>query len=487
MSMRLISIPIKVRLTALYFLIMAIGMSALGGLALAGMRHSIHSTMDEQLTDRMAAVQKLIIAASQSSVALAEELHKDLPSNGEEELVQVADENGNLVFRSDWLKTRTLPAADRTSSIQNQKHSFFDAKIDAEPFHGISGTVVSAGHNYSVQIAENMDDFENALLRFGRLLLEVIPALLIAASLAGYWISGRALAPVDSITRAAQEINGKNLSVRLAVPNSGDEIARLADTLNAMLERIDFARKRTAQFTADASHELRTPVALMRTRAELALRHPRTAEENQETIERLYAEILRVSELVERLMLLARADSGASLLRFEAVELGQLLRDVLAQTSVLTEHEQLALVADLASSPVWVLGDAQFLRQLSVILIDNAVKYTPAPGKITVTLSISNGFAEFSVSDTGIGIGAPDLENIFARFFRTDKARSRDTGGAGLGLAIGRWIAETHQGTLSAKSRPGAGSTFTVSLPLQSTASPVRMEREVDDRLRSEP
>jgi heavy metal sensor kinase len=328
---------------------------------------------------------------------------------------------------------------------------------------------VAGGHSYSVQVAQNMDDFEEALSRFRRLLLAIIPALLLAASIAGYWISKRALAPVDSITRAAQEISGSNLSARLAVPNSGDELERLAETLNAMLERIDLALKRIARFTADASHELRTPVALMRTRAELSLRRPRSAAENEETIKQLHQEIVRTSELVEKLMLLARADSGASLLRFQDVELVGLVQDVLGQTSVLVEHKHLMLDANLAGTPIWVLGDAQFLRQLFVILVDNAVKYTPAPGKITVGLCRSNDSASFSISDTGIGIDAGDLKNIFERFYRADEARSRETGGAGLGLAIGRWIVESHRGTLRAESKPGEGSTFCVNLPLKSS------------------
>ena len=345
---------------------------------------------------------------------------------------------------------------------------FFDAEIAGEPYRGISEALAVGSHAYGIQVAQNMDDFNEATSRFRHLLLAIIPASLLVASFAGYWISKRALAPVDQITRAAQQISGTNLSARLAVPNSGDELERLAETLNAMLERIDLALKQIAQFTADASHELRTPIALMRTRAELALRRPRSAAENQETIEQLHAEIVRTSELVERLMLLARADSGASLLRFEPVELVELVQDVLAQTSVLAEHKQLELEAELARTPIRVQGDSQFLRQLFVILIDNAVKYTPAPGKINVTLAASNGSAILTVADTGIGIEPADLENIFERFYRADKARSRETGRHWPGLAIGRWIAESHRGTLSAQSKPGAGSTFSVHLPLDS-------------------
>jgi heavy metal sensor kinase len=468
------SIPIKVRLTAWYFFVMAVAMSALGALALAGMEHSIRSTIDEQLVDRIEVVKKLTLEfpPTQSQAGLAAAIRENLGRDSKEELIQISGEDGHEIFQSTWLQSRTLLLSARAAQVQKKRHPFFDAEIDGEPYRGMSEAVAVGSHTYSIQVAQSVDDFNEATSRFRHLLLAIIPASLLAASLAGYWISRRALAPVDQITTAAQEISGSNLSSRLAVPSSGDELARLAETLNAMLERIDLALKQTARFTADASHELRTPIALMRTRAELALRHPRSASENQETIEQLHAEIVRTSELVERLMLLARADnSGASLLSFEPVELVQLVQGVLAQTSVLVEHKQLELEAKLAYGPIWLQGDSQFLRQLCVILIDNAVKYTPSPGNITVTLVSSNGSASLSVSDTGIGVEAVDLENIFERFYRADKARSRETGGAGLGLAIGRWIAESHRGTLTAESKPGVGSTFFVHLPLQIAAS----------------
>ncbi len=460
-------IPIKVRLTAWYSVVLALGMTALGVLALAGMKHSIRVTVDEQLMERMAAVRKAI-GTAEDAAAVRAALRGNLAPESTEELVQVADENEQWVFQSSWLKTRRLLAEGRAQEVERKRHPDFWVVLEGKPFRGMSATVEAGGHRYSVQLAQNIDDFEEAMARFRRMLLMVIPGLLLAAAGAGYWISRRALAPVDAITRAAQEISGRNLSARLEVPDSGDELARLAETLNAMLARIDLALKRIAQFTADASHELRTPVALMRTRAELALRRPRTAQENQETIEQLHGEAVRTSELVEKLMLLARADSGARLMRSEAVELVGLAQEVVAQTSVLAESAELELEAELGAGPVWVAGDARFLRQLLVILIDNAVKYTPAPGKITVGLVVEDGAARISVTDTGIGMEVEELELVFERFYRADKARSRETGGAGLGLSIGRWIAEGHGGTLTAESRLGAGSVFTVRLPVRS-------------------
>jgi heavy metal sensor kinase len=460
-------VAIKVRLAGWYFVLMVIAMSALSALALAGLEHSIRSTVDEQLVERVKLIQKIMLAAPASQSELETELRESFTPDSREELIQISDEQGNRVFQSTWLQNRTLLSAESTAKVQRKRYPFFKTKIDGVPFHGMIATVNVGRHSYTVRVAQNMDDFAEAISRFRHLLLAVVPALLVAASLGGYWISRRALAPVDEITRAAQRISGTNLSSRLAVPDSGDELARLAETLNAMLERIDLGVKQIAQFTADASHELRTPITLMRTRVELALRRPRSAEENQQTIEQLYSEVVRTSELVERLMMLARADSGASLMRMEDVEIVVLVQDVLAQTSVLALQKHLELKAQLNISTLWVRGDARYLRQLFMILIDNAVKYTPSPGIITVSLDACNGFARVSFSDTGIGIEDEDLKNIFNRFYRADKARSRETGGAGLGLAIGRWIAESHHGTLTAESKSGVGSNFLVTLPME--------------------
>ncbi len=461
--MSLKSIPIGVRLTALYFVIMAVGMSALGWFAVASMKFSIRRTVDEQLEDKVKGVSELI-ARSVRSVprgSLAEELRDHSELGAEEAILQVADEYGKSIYQSHWARKHQLPAF----ALPPSNRLFSNVHIQGEPFRVMTTTLTVDGQRFGVQVAEPMDDFYEALARFRNLLLALIPVLLIVASAAGYWMSRRALAPVDQITRAAQEINVHNLSARLAVPRSRDELQRLAETLNAMLERIESSLKRISQFTADASHELRTPVALMRTRAELALRRPRTEAEYHETIAQLLQELVRTSDLIEKLMLLARSDSDSELLHFATVDLGDSLRDVLLQTTALAEQKQLTVRAELTQEHVLVEGDPQFLRQLFVILIDNAVKYTPAPGTVTVTLAATDKSAIVSVSDTGIGIEPADLANIFDRFYRADKARSRESGGAGLGLAIGRWIAESHGGSITAESTPGNGSTFRVTLP----------------------
>src|SRR5262249_12507385 len=195
-------------------------------------------------------------------------------------------------------------------------------------------------------------------------------------------------------------------------------------------------------FSADASHELRTPITVMRTRAELALRRPRTAAEDRQTVEQLHSELVRASELLDNLMLLARADSGAEQLRFERANIGHILKDVLAQVNPIADEKGVALQGAVPEHAIWIAGDLQLLQRLFLILIENAVKYTPRSGLVSVALGATNGNATVKVRDTGIGISEEDLPHIFDRFYRADKARSRELGGAGLGLSIGRWIAE---------------------------------------------
>jgi heavy metal sensor kinase len=317
-----------------------------------------------------------------------------------------------------------------------------------------------------VQLAYPLDDFYEALDRFRRVLFLSSPLLLLLASAGGYWLSRRALAPVDQITREARSISAQNLSRRLAVPHTRDELQRLSQTLNGMLERLEQAFWQITQFTADASHELRTPVALMRTRAEIALRRPRSEEEYRETLRQILEDLERISSLIENLMLLARADSGAEALQRTRINMVKSVGEACLEGRTLAETKQINFREELPESPVWIEGESNSLRRLFLILLDNAVKYTPPQGRITVSVHSSDGCAVTEVRDTGIGIAAEDLPHIFERFFRADRARSRENGSAGLGLSIGQWIAEAHGGIIRALSKPGEGSVFQVQIPL---------------------
>src|SRR6266851_3810530 len=278
-----------------------------------------------------------------------------------------------------------------------------------------------------------MDDFYDAVNRFRLLLLFSVVVLLLIATAGGYWLGRKAVAPVGEIARAAQSISEHELSKRLPIPQTGDELQSLSETLNEMFGRLESAFKRVTQFTADASHELRTPVALMRTRTEVALRKPRSEGEFIEKCVRIHRELERTSALIENLMTLARADSGSAALQVSPTNLNEVLLEISEPARLLAEGKSIHYGQRLAETPLCVSGNAPSLRRLFLILIDNAVKYTPREGNISVVLNACDGSGITEIRDTGVGISPADLPHIFERLYRADESRARESGGTGLG------------------------------------------------------
>jgi len=458
------SFPIWLRLTAWYFLILAAILSAFGVTAYFAMRNSIHQTVDQDLQEQTQGIQRLMerTLSSGGEEELQDELreHSVLRPGGA--LLQVSDSRGNWLYRSAAMSRYNIPKPGETSDVPSTL-VFGDV-----PLRLRSSKFEVAGQTFFIQIAAPLEEFYEALHRFALLLLVSIPLLLVAAAGAGFWMSRRALAPVDQITQLAKTMSVQSLSSRLPAPRTRDELQRLSETLNGMLERLEAAFKKITQFTADASHELRTPIAVMRTRTELALRKPRSADEYRDTLTQLHSELEGTSELVEALMLLARADYGSEALQLCDANLNEIVRDACCQCKTLCDAKKLSFRERIPESSVRIQADANAIRRLLLILIDNAVKYTPADGQVEVSVEKQNGSALAIIRDTGIGIAAEDLPNIFERFYRADKARSRESGGVGLGLSIGRWIAEAHGGSIQVESTLGRGSTFRVQLPLAS-------------------
>jgi len=293
----------------------------------------------------------------------------------------------------------------------------------------------------------------------------MMPVALAISLAAGWFLAGRALAPVEGITRAARRIAEGDLSQRLTVPAAADEIGTLVRTFNDMIARLDASFQEVRRFSADASHELRTPLTVMKGETELALRRPRAAEDYRLVLESNLEEIDRLTRTVDELLFLSRADLGEVKMASLPVRLDELTRDVHKQASVLgQEHGAQATLGPLA--PATVLGDELRLRELLLNLVDNAVKYSKPGGIVEVSLATEGGRARLSVSDQGIGIPPEAQARIFDRFYRTNEARAHAKQGTGLGLSICKWIAESHQGRIEVESRPGQGSRFTVTLPL---------------------
>ncbi len=312
--------------------------------------------------------------------------------------------------------------------------------------------------------------------QFGVFVL-IAPLVILLSIIMAFLITGRALAPVDEIIREVSALtDGRSLHRRLPQSESDDELARLAATLNAMIARLEQSFSGLRRFTADASHELKTPLTVLRADIERAMSAGPRSTEGLVALEEALQETARMADLVESLLTLARADEGRFDLHREPVALIPLILDVAETAQILGEDAGLK-VSVTALEEVTILGDPLRLRQLCLNLVTNAVKYTSRGGRVDLTLARRVDVVEFAVSDTGIGIAGADLPYVFDRFWRADRARSRqsDRGGVGLGLSISQWIAHAHGGSITVASRLGRGSTFTVSLPVASDA-PVEIE-----------
>ena len=303
--------------------------------------------------------------------------------------------------------------------------------------------------------------------------LLVVAPLIIGASVGGaYVIAGKAVEPVGRMINEVEAItDGRSLHRRLAVETTGDELARLGATLNAMIARLETSFSALRRFTADASHELKTPLTVLRADVERAMHSAPASNDQLVALEEALQETTRMADLVDSLLTLARADEGRFDLHREPFALEPLVHEVF-ETAVILGEDAGLVVSLSAVEDAPILGDRVRLRQLFLNLVTNAIKYTSRGGTVEVTAKRRDGEVQFAVRDTGIGISAADLPYIFERFWRADRARSRlsERGGFGLGLAISQWIAQAHGGSLTVQSRLHRGSTFTVTLPI---AAPV--------------
>jgi len=457
-------IPLRWKLVALYVLILVI---VIGGFSVAlavGLKRSLLEAMDRELETR-----------ARSIVALSEfekgnwfvEPKSRLPEEFSEDrglYYLLSDDSGKVVLASALaLKLSMGPASSEGNreaewaGVRYREHAVKVTKLaDEEEGWGSQTVRVTCGKSMAT-VDESMAALATQLALIG-------PGILILSVLGGLLLASRALRPIDRIARTAEEINASDLSRRIEV-KSTDELGRLAGTLNEMFGRLQEAFDRQARFTADASHELRTPLSVIAGNVELGLKRQRSAEEHREILEDVRGASDRMQSIVEGLLTLARADAKAVKLRRERVSLTS-LADEMARLHRPLAEKQGVKISVASEGDVEVTGDPERLKELITNLLTNAIRYSkPGGGEVGVRISCADGRAQLSVDDTGIGIPAADLPHIFERFYRVDKARSREAGGSGLGLAIVKWIVDAHAGSISVDSELGRGSRFVVSLP----------------------
>jgi len=461
-------LSIGLRLTLWYLSIFAAAQLFFGLTMWVALRQHLYGIADKALMAQVEDVTNLLREQkpkNRNVPKLQEEVSEAYVGEHSGDYLQIYDQDSNWIFRSTFLQQNQLPPVVPSLLKDRSLRNIILAK---HPFRLITQRIDVNGRAFTVQTAIPVDEIIATLSIFQRNLVMLAPLVLLAAAGVGYWISRKALSPVDAITRTARTISGTNLTARLENLETGDELQRLSDTLNEMLGRIEGAFLRVTQFTADASHELRTPISLIRTEAEIALRNSRTNTEYREALQQIVMSAERTSSLVEELLTLARADAGRESLYFTSLNLSAVMNEISSEWRPLVEARSLEYRENIVDVETIVLADPTAMRRLLFILLDNAVKYTPSPGTIELRFESRANHALIAVKDSGIGIAEHDQAKIFERFYRVDKARSRSVGGAGIGLAIADWIVQQHRGNLKVQSSLGSGTTFYVELPLPS-------------------
>ncbi|HTL70282.1 MAG TPA: ATP-binding protein, partial [Candidatus Eisenbacteria bacterium] len=318
--------------------------------------------------------------------------------------------------------------------------------------------------SYIVQVATSLEPVQAELDKLRAILFLLIPATVLLTGIAGSVLVKVTLNPVDDMVRTIRQIKADNLRMRLPLPHAHDEIHRLAETYNQMLERLENAFTSQQRFNQDISHELKTPLTVLKGELEVTLKKSRTPEEYAEVIRSGLEEIDKIRRILDHLLLLARFDSKELAMETQPVDLNLLMEKVMAHIKILADQKSIQ-ISYVSSGPVVLQGHEPQLRRLFINLVDNAIKYTPQKGRVIVTLSRDGDLAVTEVSDTGIGIPDNELPHIFDRFYRVEKSRSSE--GFGLGLSIAKSIAQAHQGDIKVRSHPGLGTTFTVFLPVK--------------------
>lgn len=464
------SLPIRLRLTLWYFAMFASASTLLCLTSLWMLQRSVDETAYHELQERADDVRAVL--SHEGSDQNREQPSRDLATvynlTDDGKYLQVRDEHGNWIFRSRRMieqnpalpSPESLPKAGLTAEFRQGIHR---VRTLAYP-------IEVRGERYSVQTGISLDKSVVLLANFRTNLLLLTPIVILLAAVGGHAMSRKALRPVATLATEVQRINDHNLDIRLPVPSARDEISNLSQTLNQMLERIDKAFASVRAFTGNASHELRTPIALLRTEIEVALYRPRRADEYRDTLALLLEQTERMTSLVENLLSLARADGGAETVAIAPIRVDRFLQGIAATWKNTMNQAMLDFSVETPVERLVVLGNEESVQRLFSILLENAGKFTPPGGSVKVRATIEEGQVRFSVQDTGIGIAPEHKLRIFDRFFRvTPNGRSSEEG-SGLGLALAKWIAERHGTELNVESEPGAGSSFSFCLQIEGHA-----------------
>lgn len=469
-------VSIRFRLTVWYATVLAAGLIVFAALIWLSLRQILMSELDESLASRAHNLELFLRSelAEKPPPPLKDEVDEFCQAFPLGTYLRVLQKHGDFAFS--YPHAVPLPRAPNGSP-----DGYTNLVWKGHLYRSFRGEISAQNGAYAIEIGAPLDTIQHVLKLLQTLLLALLPAVVLLACAGGLWLSRSALQAVDAMTTAARSISLENLSSRLRVPQTGDELQRLAEAWNNMLVRLESAVKTLSQFAADASHELRTPLSAIRTGAELALRRSRSAEQYRDSLKEIVTESERMTQMLEDLLFLARNDADSAEMPMQTVDLSEVLQEVCSEVQALAEFRSVHVRHELPGSPVLAKGNRPALRRLFLVLLDNAIKYSQPEGDVRVELSTNAEGHEIVIKDFGIGIDAQDLPHIFKRFYRSNAFRTHSNDGYGLGLSLAESIARRHQAKITVESSPGKGSTFRVLLPKeQSSTEPAEIQEPRD-------
>lgn len=458
---------LRVRLTLLYGVLLALGLTLYAVGTSVYLLHDLRKQQDVSLDREIETVEGLIFLSPEGEVELRSEegeARSESPEHGY--LLEIWSVDGKPMFLSEGLEGAALgPAPDATHNpFERAPHSYrlsngSRVRVAARR-HNVEGRVLLL--RLAVSEEPLWDEFWDmvSVLAIG------LPIMVLLIGFAGYAVAGQALQPVDEMAQRARKISAERLNERLSIQNPNDELGNLGLAFNETLARLEKSFEQLRRFTADASHELRTPLTAIRSVGEVALQRPGDTAYYRDIIGSMLEEASRLTRLVESLLTISRADAGQIQLQHTVVNVLELANESATLIEVLAEEKDQAIVVQ-GDASITISADRLILRQVLINLVDNAVKYSPAGGRIEIRAKAAGDEAQIEIQDSGPGISSEHAEKVFQRFYRIDKARTHAEGGAGLGLSIVEWAVSVHGGRVELDSTPGAGCTFRLHFPLK--------------------
>jgi two-component system OmpR family sensor kinase len=462
---------IRVVLTLWYSVVLLVAFVIFGATIYIYLRFLLDETLKQNLVAEIDWISRLVEVEveHQGKVKSIEKLSEDVEDQIDEHfkmnprnyIVMLSSLDGKVLYESESRGEKALyegSVPPRTTLLTSLE----------DPDLGTLRVAARRSDPLLIQVAYTENTIRGVLKYVLSILTILIPVVLIFSFSGGWLLAGMVLRPIKQVSAMANRITAENLDERIPPRKVEDELGKLIETINRMIERLQASFSQIRQFSLNIAHELRTPLTILKGESELALGKPLSPAETQELARTYLEETVRLSKIVDDLLTLAKAEAGQISIQHEPVQLQILIEELYEDALILTTGKNIR-VELVRNEPLTIIGDPVRLRQLFRNLIMNAVQYTDSGGRIRISSKQVNGVVEVEVDDTGIGIPAEALEHIFQPFYRVDPARSRSKGGSGLGLSISKWVAEAHKGSISVKSKPGGGSSFTVTLPLRLT------------------